>query len=333
MRSSRLALILLSLLLIGRVASAQTVADSPTSATIAAPRNFSADVSVTDPGSQKWEVGRPGKLALTLNVEGDFDEMALKLSEIDEPNFAAGDIRKSGARQFEATVRPLHSGDLVLTPDFKASAPGKDTVTLHGAPVHIRVEAPPKPTEGEQPKPLTEPAELPFNYLLRNLILAGAGLVVLGFIGGGIWLALTLTRKNIAARGIEPPLPPIQRALKDVRTLRMLDVFRHDGPEGHYTILSMTLRRYIESQFGRSAMEMTEDEVSELLIHGDLRQLRGVRELAPVFTRSSFAKFARQPLTEEDAVRDCEIAEDFLIREKARIDAETNAAAAGVKPS
>jgi hypothetical protein len=272
------------------------------------------------------EVGGRYTLKVKILVPGEYESLSMALQDEEATVATLGTPRQTGPAEFTVEVRPRRRGDWSLRPEVKARLAGSTAETpLNSAPIVLSVKAP-----GAAPEAipaLTDPRSVPFDYTLRNLLLAAGALLILAALFG---LAF-LVRRMIAARRAKalyrPPVPPIEIALTRLGELATLSVFRQHGTDAHYTELSMAVRRYLEAMFGRPAVEMTEDEVVQW-IEGDLSSFRGAKELPQVLLRSSMAKFARVAPSEDDARGDVERTFSFLRFEKERLDAEAKARAA-----
>lgn len=274
------------------------------------------EVSIAPP-NEPVEIGERVELRAVVNREGEYEDLQLTFPADQSGAIVVERVRKTGPASFTVTARPIRSGEVEFSPTVQARPVGGAVVELQAVPFVINVKPPEEEVSTELP-PFTPPRSLPFDYTWRNLVYALAGLLALGILVALAMLVIWLSRRREANRPSAPLTPPVESALLAVRNLKRLDIFVKVGPNEHYTMLSNTMRRYLEEQFQIPALEMTEDEVVEFL-ERELANWRSTEPLGQVFKRSSMAKFARQPLTEEVARRDCEISEEFLLSEKERI--------------
>jgi hypothetical protein len=229
------------------------------------------------------------------------------------------------SNEFRAIIRPLRDGLITTGPIALEATPYKQPPEPPAAVYIESLTLNVTPLEQEEPKlgKFTAPLEAEYNYLYRNLIIGIGSLIVIGVFG---WIAFLMytrikTAREIASRPI--PRNALEVALEELASLQKLLVFRERGPEAHYTSLSMILRRYIENQIGVKATEMTEDELQYILKSDrKLKYLTRVESLATLLGRISLAKYAKEPLTEEQAVTDCWTVQGFLAAEKDRIAAQ-----------
>ena len=95
----------------------------------------------------------------------------------------------------------------------------------------------------------------------------------------------------------EPKLPPHEQAIKELDEIKQQKLWQQGRSKEYYTLITDTLRKYIEERFGINAMEMTSGEILELIRKNSEAQsvydnLRQILQLA------DFVKFAKMnPLT------------------------------------
>lgn len=97
-----------------------------------------------------------------------------------------------------------------------------------------------------------------------------------------------------------PKLPPYEQAIKELDELKGQKLWQQGLNKEYYTLLTETLRRYIDERFGVNAMEMTSSDILDML--------RGVPEVKPVYDKlqqilqlADFVKFAKiHPLPDEN---------------------------------
>ncbi len=283
---------------------------------------------VVAPARDTAETGEPVSVTLSFPSGGDFEEVSVEFPKDQEPQLRVGKPRREGPTRFTVEVRPLSQGELRFGPvEIKARPTGSESfVNMTGNAFTLNVPALPEAeADSMEAAAYTAPLEIPFDYFWRNIVIAAVVmLALLILIVIGVLLAL-LIKRRVAAALLVPPLPPIESAILAVQGLKSLDVYREFGADRHYTILSMAIRRYFEQQFGVRAVEMTEAEF-ENSIHHDLAHIARAESLIDATRRMSLAKFARQAVTEDVALKDCHVAETFLLMEKQRLAAEAKAA-------
>ena len=98
----------------------------------------------------------------------------------------------------------------------------------------------------------------------------------------------------------EPKLPPHEQAIKELDEIKQQKLWQQGRSKEYYTLITDTLRKYIEERFGINAMEMTSGEILDLIRKNSEAQsvydnLRQILQLA------DFVKFAKMnPLPDEN---------------------------------
>lgn len=96
-------------------------------------------------------------------------------------------------------------------------------------------------------------------------------------------------------------VPPHQKALKDIETLKTERMSVSEDQKTYYTKLTEVLRKYIKDRFGFNAMEMTSSEIiARLQQEGDRKMIDELKEL---FLTADLVKFAKYStlINENDA--------------------------------
>lgn len=86
-------------------------------------------------------------------------------------------------------------------------------------------------------------------------------------------------------------IPPHQKALDEINSLRNTHLDSTNEQKQYYTKLTEALRRYIESRFGFNAMEMTSSEILEHLQNDGNGAM--IDELRELFVTADLVKFAK----------------------------------------
>ena len=98
----------------------------------------------------------------------------------------------------------------------------------------------------------------------------------------------------------EPKLPPHEQAIKELDEIKQQKLWQQGRNKEYYTLITDTLRKYIEERFGIHAMEMTSGEILACIrmeneadsVYQNLKQILHV---------SDFVKFAKMhPLPDEN---------------------------------
>jgi hypothetical protein len=143
------------------------------------------------------------------------------------------------------------------------------------------------------------------------------------------WLAWRLIRRLAKRRAVAAAArsaeAPIAEALRALRELSSLDVYRTAGSKAHYLELSLLVRRYIERQWRLNAMEWTEEEAVEKLARGSSHTSAAAPALLGVFENAALAKYAKGEIDEAVVRADLEAVQAFLNREQSRLSVATRA--------
>ncbi len=268
------------------------------------------------------EVGSRFSLTFQLPVGARYDRLEFELPRGQSHLWRFGEVERTGTNTFAVEGRPLLRGEHSLGP-LEVTLSTEDGESQAGV-LTDRLSLEVAPPDGEftgELRGTTGPLGLPFDYFWRNVILGTAAAIGLLLLAWLAWLVYKFVRKR-AARILAPVPPnPLEEAFSAIRTLKSGEVLEEHGVERFYTQLSTLLRRYLEREFDYPVLEMSEDEATGLL-RGQLRWLDHAKDLGAVLQRSSLAKFARQEVTDEEAMHDCGAVEQFLVSEEYRKKAE-----------
>ena len=139
-------------------------------------------------------------------------------------------------------------------------------------------------------------------------------LLVLLAIDYYLYIRLRSNKPVIAVFKIVKRLLPHQKAMKAIEEIKASHLSTSEDPKTYYTLLTETLRRYIEERYGFSAMEMTSTEIIEhLTMNGDQTMLAELRQLFQTADLVKFAKYSTL-INENDA--NLVSAIDFINRTK-----------------
>lgn len=116
-----------------------------------------------------------------------------------------------------------------------------------------------------------------------------------------LWTRLKENKPIIAHVRLIKKVPPHQKALKDIETLKTERMSVSEDQKTYYTKLTEVLRKYIKDRFGFNAMEMTSSEIiARLQQEGDRKMIDELKEL---FLTADLVKFAKYStlINENDA--------------------------------
>lgn len=154
------------------------------------------------------------------------------------------------------------------------------------------------------------PAALPSSLLLKYILYAVAGLLLLAFI---IWYIIKTIRKNKRRLPAAPmqKLQPHEKALQQLVETEKKAMWQKGDEKLYYTTITDTLRTYLEEQFGIDCFEKTSAEIIQQVkrqrILNPYRQV--LREL---FQLADLVKFAKAKPTEADHLQIMEQAKIFV---------------------
>lgn len=96
-------------------------------------------------------------------------------------------------------------------------------------------------------------------------------------------------------------LPPHQVAISEIERIKSDRSLADGDSKEYYTLLTNTLRTYIQNRYGFSAMEMTSAEIIDRLIQENDEE--SLRELRDIFNTADLVKFAKHTtlINENDA--------------------------------
>lgn len=96
-------------------------------------------------------------------------------------------------------------------------------------------------------------------------------------------------------------LPPHQVAISEIERIKSNRSLADGDSKEYYTLLTNTLRTYIQSRYGFSAMEMTSAEIIDRLMQENDEE--SLRELRDIFNTADLVKFAKYTtlINENDA--------------------------------
>lgn len=150
---------------------------------------------------------------------------------------------------------------------------------------------------------IKQPLDVPFNiqsWLSAYWPWLVGGVLAVGLIVFLLWYFKKRKPETIIEAPKEPALPAHEQALKELAALEVRKLWQQDKTKMYYSELTDILRRYIETRFHVSAMELTSGEL--------LQSLRGILStesqklaLQQVFHLADLAKFAKEkPIANEN---------------------------------
>jgi hypothetical protein len=254
---------------------------------------------------------------VTLQVEdikpADFTRSPFwVLRRVDDPEF----VRIGGNQAFwhrTFTLDPQNKGDLplqIVPLRYRVEAGKGEWQKIEWKPVVIHVTTTVPRADVSQLRDIPGPEPLPESRSRWIPVLrwSGAALVLLAAI------MFILQRRRRA--GATPELPPHEWAARELARLESMDLPRHGQAERFHTLVSDTIRRYLELRFQLRAPRQTTAEFLEAMRespHLNAEQRTLLREF---LERCDLAKFARAEYSDEECRVTTEMARGFVEQTK-----------------
>lgn len=136
--------------------------------------------------------------------------------------------------------------------------------------------------------------------------------VIIGLIILGVWLYLRKKKGKpikIRIRTIKR-IPPHEKAINDINAIKQENLTVSEDNKEYYTRLTDALRRYMETRFNFSAMEMT---TSEIIMHlQNETDQQKIDELRELFETADLVKFAKHTALINENDRNLMAAVEFI---------------------
>lgn len=209
-------------------------------------------------------------------------------------------VKVDGSRQMELTRRYLvtifDAGDYTLNGFPVVHVDGERTDTLLSEPLSITVNTYAIDTTTQKIYDIKTPIDAPLQLAeIRDYIVIG--LLALALIAIIIYIIIRLKYKDtMFAR---PKLPPHVIAVSELQKIKEMELWQHGKHKEYYTLLTDTLRDYLEGRFGKNAMEMTTDEIMSS-IKEDVIGERDKEMLYELLSLADLVKFAKYIPDKED---------------------------------
>lgn len=146
------------------------------------------------------------------------------------------------------------------------------------------------------------------------ILLGAAALAV------GLWFLVRYIKRRNAGKPLfiprKPSVPPIDRALASLKTLKEKQLWQKGAVKAYYTELTDILRLYLKEEMGISAVEMTNDELCEAIEDCPRIEAPARGGLKEVLQRSTLVKFAKSEPAPDENETSFDKVEEFLKAEK-----------------
>jgi hypothetical protein len=140
----------------------------------------------------------------------------------------------------------------------------------------------------------------------RQLLLAGA--ILLGVALLALLVAVCLRRVRMPT-----PVPPHERALRELEILAAPPVADH-SPDWYHTQISSVVRRYLEERFSMPASRQTTEEFFEGVRRGEHLNAEQQQLLHDLLARCDLAKFTGLPPSPEEGAETVALARTFILQ-------------------
>ena len=217
------------------------------------------------------------------------------------------------AKQFRVT---LFAPGTFETSELLVSVRGPDGTLafISPNPVQLTVNSVLSSPEDEL-KDLRPPADLSTPFWERPFILALIVVVVLGLLGGAVFVLYRRSRRgNVPAGDLADLRTPWEVATQELDRIAGLGLPRTGDMRGHYTLVAAVLRRYLGETFLREAGDVRAEDMSTEELAAVMRQsaldYSRAGLVMEILRESDLVKFANY---EPTAMRALEVAE--LVRE------------------
>lgn len=210
-------------------------------------------------------------------------DFAVRPEAAPEPVISGGEV----AQVFRYELRLYQLGEHPIPPlEIGFVEEGGDTL-IRATPA-LEVEVVRVRQEGdEELRDIAPPVEVP-GGLPAWLVGVLAALAALGLAGGIYWW---LNRRRPA---VESPPPPPKDYLAEFARIAAMGLLERGGLKIYYSLLSETLRRFLEERVGIEAMERTTAEIVQTLAASRLERplIREIERFLGVADLVKFARFA-----------------------------------------
>jgi hypothetical protein len=271
-----------------------------------APRVFAQDVQVyATIDTSKIRIGEQAKIDLYVicksngNVKIQWPSIGDTLrKEVDVVNVSKIDTtipdknKPEETQQHQTiTITSVDSGFWAISP-MTFTVNGDTSRPLETQAFLLEVYNIPVDTAEASIKDIKAPFDEPFDWreYLPYVYWAIAALIVLGII---IFLVAKFGAKKPAI--IEPPKPkepPHITALNNLERIREEKLWQAGKYKDYYTLISDTLRVYIEGRFGIQAMELTSEEILKIMKSQVIDEI-SKEKLKQMLVLADYVKFAK----------------------------------------
>ncbi len=216
-------------------------------------------------------------------------------------------------------VTSFDSGWYTIPPmEFSVSSDSVNLVdTLLSKPLYFGVMTMPLDTaNADSITDIKAPIESPITF--REILpFAGIGLGILLVLFLAYYLYMKFARKEpIFVKKEKPKEPAHLIAFRNLDALKESKLWQQGKNKEFYSQLTDIVRTYIEDRFGIFAMEMTTDEIIEVVISEGIINKELKNELFDTLVLADFVKFAKATTLDNENEQSIKFAYEFVIKTK-----------------
>ncbi|HEY4787683.1 MAG TPA: hypothetical protein VIH57_16615 [Bacteroidales bacterium] len=263
--------------------------------------NARLDSSVIKIGDQvklHFDIEIPGNAKVNLPVFTDTISSTIEVVKTFPPDFS----RKNGKLHIvqDMLITSFDSGYHQIPPIAFPYTIGQNKDTLHSAALNLTVNTIPVDTTKDF-RDIKPPLSVRFSLLDYWMYIAGFfGLILIGFF---IWFIIKLRKKEPLFGTDRVIEHPHVIALRELDVLRAEKLWQSGKIKPYYTKLTEIIRLYIFNRFQVNALEMTSEEIINVLKSAGLEDPNNIELIHQMFSTADLVKFAKwQPLPDENEV-------------------------------
>ncbi len=151
---------------------------------------------------------------------------------------------------------------------------------------------------------------------MKTIVIYVAGiLIIVAILGFLIWYFIkTLREKNNQSKAKIPEIKllPHDKAIQNLMQLESQNLWQNGQEKTYHTLLTDTIRTYLEEQFNMDVFEKTSSELMQQI--KKQKALSNSRQaLRTIFETADLVKFAKNKPTEEEHLQSMELAKETII--------------------
>jgi hypothetical protein len=151
---------------------------------------------------------------------------------------------------------------------------------------------------------------------IKTIVLYVAGiLIIIAILGFLIWYFVkTLRAKNNKPKTKIPEIKllPSDKAMQNLKQLESQNLWQNGQEKTYHTLLTDTIRTYLEEQFNMDVFEKTSSELMQQI--KKQKALSNSRQaLRTIFETADLVKFAKNKPTEEEHLQSMELAKEVIL--------------------